>query len=157
MKIRQKKGREKMKEIIDASNQMLADLAVFYRKLQNYHWNIQGKDFFTIHAKLEEYYDTINEEIDELAEHILMLGDTPLGTMKDYLEITTIAEAKNEKIQSNEVFKNLIEDYGKLLAEAKQIKQLADDNNGYETSSLMDGYMSEYTKTLWMLKQSIAE
>ena len=44
-----------MEEIINNLNKMLCDLAVFYRKLQNYHWNIEGKDFFIIHEKLEEY------------------------------------------------------------------------------------------------------
>ena len=44
--------------------------------------------------KLEEYYNKINDQIDEVAEHILTLNAQPLGTMKDYLETTTIAEAK---------------------------------------------------------------
>ena len=87
-----------MEEIINNLNKMLCDLAVFYRKLQNYHWNIEGKDFFIIHAKLEEYYDDLNQQIDELAEHILMLGYQPLGTLKDYIANTGIKEAKNEKI-----------------------------------------------------------
>ena len=59
-----------MNELSKELNSFLADLAVFYRKLQNYHWNIIGKDFFVLHAKLEEYYDEINEQIDEIAEHI---------------------------------------------------------------------------------------
>ena len=42
-------------------NELLSDLNVFYRKLQNYHWNIQGNDFFVIYSKLEEYYDEVNE------------------------------------------------------------------------------------------------
>ena len=50
-----------MENIIKELNQFLADLNVFYRKLQNYHWNIEGRDFFVIHGKLEEYYDEINE------------------------------------------------------------------------------------------------
>ena len=75
-----------MDEIVKNLNVFLSDLAVFYRKLQNYHWNIKGKHFFVLHGKLEEYYDKINEQIDEIAEHILMLGYEPLGTMKDYLE-----------------------------------------------------------------------
>ena len=50
-----------MEKIVDDLNLLLSDLNVFYRKLQNYHWNIKGKDFFVFHAKLEEYYDKINE------------------------------------------------------------------------------------------------
>ena len=74
-------------------NEFLADLNVFYRKLQNYHWNVQGKDFFQTHKKLEELYDEVNESVDEIAEHILILGGQPLGTLKDYLAVATIEEA----------------------------------------------------------------
>ena len=129
------------------------DLNVFYRKLQNYHWNIVGKDFFVIHEKLEEYYDEINEQIDEVAEHILMLGGEPLGTMQDYLNTTCIKEAKNEKIQDNVMFENIIKDLETLLKKVTDIKKKADENNNYATSSLMDEYISNYIKKLWMLKQ----
>lgn len=134
-------------------NEFLADLNVFYRKLQNYHWNIIGKDFFVLHAKLEEYYDEINEQIDEIAEHILMLGKQPLGTMKDYLEKATISEAKNEKVHDDVVFENIIKDYETLLQKVAKIKKEADEQNLYATSSLMDDYIKDYTKILWMLKQ----
>ena len=70
---------------------------MFYRKLQNYHWNVKGHDFFTIHAKLEEYYNEVNEQIDEIAEHILILNGQPLGTMKDYINTSDIEEAKSWK------------------------------------------------------------
>jgi starvation-inducible DNA-binding protein len=63
--------------------------------LQNYHWNIQGESFFRIHEKLEEYYDAVVKEIDEIAEHILINGAQPLGTLKDYLENTKIQEAND--------------------------------------------------------------
>ena len=142
-----------MKETIDNLNHFLADLNVFYRKLQNYHWNISGKEFFVLHAKLEEYYDEINEQIDEIAEHILMLEGEPLGSMKDYLEVTCISEAKNEKVEREIVFENIIKDYETLLKKVKEIKKQADSTEDYGTSSLMDNYISSYMKNLWMLKQ----
>lgn len=134
-------------------NIFLSNLNVFFRKLQNYHWNIIGKDFFVIHGKLEEYYDKINEQIDEIAEHILMLNGQPLGTMKDYLQNTSIQEAKNEKIKDQEVFETIIKDYGVLLENVTNIKKQADEQTDYLTSSLMDSYISDYTKILWMLNQ----
>ena len=142
-----------MENMVKELNKFLSDLNVFYRKLQNYHWNIIGKDFFVIHEKLEEYYDDINTQIDEIAEHILMLDKEPLGTMKDCLENTCIIEARNEKIKDNIVFDTIIKDYETLLNKSKEIKKQADDLNEYATSSLMDNYISDYTKKLWMLKQ----
>ena len=143
-----------MENIVKELNTFLSDLNVFYRKLQNYHWNVYGKHFFTLHSKLEEYYDKVNEQIDEIAEHILMLGKQPLGTMQDYSNNTCIQEAKNEKIKDCDIFENLIKDFETLLKKVTQIKKEADEQNLYATSSLMDEYIAEYMKNLWMLNQS---
>jgi len=144
-----------MEEIIKNLNILLSDLNVFYRKLQNYHWNIQGKDFFTVHAKLEEYYNEINMKIDEIAEHILSLEGQPLGTLKDYLNVTQIKEAENVKVDSTIIFNELVKDYSILLKESKDIRNLADEKAESKTSALMDDIIEDYTKKLWMLKQCI--
>lgn len=134
-------------------NELLSDLNVFYRKLQNYHWNVTGQDFFQAHSKLEELYNEINEQIDEVAEHILILGEEPLGTLKDYLEKTNITEAENKKIKSQEVFQTILKDYKKLLEKVTEIKEKADEQKKYSTSALMDDYILDYSKIIWMLKQ----
>jgi DNA protection during starvation protein 2 len=134
-------------------NELLSDLNVFYRKLQNYHWNVIGQDFFQAHSKLEELYNEINEQIDEVAEHILILGEEPLGTLKDYLEKTNITEAENKKIKSQEVFQTILKDYKKLLEKVTEIKEKADEQKEYSTSALMDDYILDYSKIIWMLKQ----
>ena len=134
-------------------NELLSDLNVFYRKLQNYHWNVTGQDFFQAHSKLEELYNKINEQIDEVAEHILILGEEPLGTLKDYLEKTNITEAENKKIKSKEVFQTIQKDYKKLLEKVTEIKEKADEQKEYSTSALMDDYILNYSKIIWMLKQ----
>ena len=90
-----------------------------------------------------------------MAEHILTLNAQPLGTLKDYLEKTTIAEAKDEKICSSEIYKNIINDFEILLERVNQIKEEAEKEKQYGTSSLVDEYILEYTKILWMLKQSL--
>ena len=133
-------------------NEFLADLNVFYRKLQNYHWNAQGKDFFRTHEKLEELYNEVNESIDEIAEHILILGGQPLGTLKDYLAVSTIQEAEDKKVKSDEIYRNLITDFETLLKKSTEIKEEADKHNDYATSALIDDYILSYGKHLWMLK-----
>lgn len=137
-------------------NEFLADINVFYRKLQNYHWNIQGRDFFQTHKKLEELYNEVNESIDEIAEHILILGGQPLGTLKDYLSVSIIQEAENKKVKSDEIYKNLITDFEILLKKANEIKEESDKQNNYATSALIDDYILSYGKHLWMLKQWMA-
>ena len=143
--------------IIDDLNLFLANLNVFYRKLQNYHWNIKGEDFYNIHTKLEEYYNQINNQIDEIAEHILIIGEKPLGTIKEYLEITQISEAKNEKIESKKIFEIVLNDYSILTDNVIKIKEEADNEKKYATSSLMDEYLLDYGKKVWMIKQMLME
>ena len=143
-------------ELEKTLNEFLSDLNVFYRKLQNYHWNIQGEDFFEVHAKLEELYNQINEEVDEIAEHILILGGQPLGTLKDYLNNSKIQEAENKKVKSEEVYKNLITDYGTLLKKVIEIKEESENQKQYDTSSLIDEYILNYGKIIWMLKHVTA-
>ena len=144
-----------MEIMINDLNQLLADLNVFFRKVQNYNQNIEGKNFFVFHEKLEKYYNIIFKQIDELAEHILILGNEPLGRLSDYMSVTKIKEAENKKVKSDEIITNLITDFQTILTDAIKIKIRADELKKYETSILMDEYIKEYTKIIWMLKQSL--
>lgn len=144
-----------MEEIVKNLNEFLCNLEVMNVKLQNYHWNVHGKGFFLTHEKLEEYYDEIRVQIDEIAEHILALGYQPLGTMQDFVKNSEIQEAKNEKIKSLPIIKNVIQDLEILKQKVTNIKQEADAQFDYATSSLMDNYLANYSKKLWMLNETI--
>ncbi len=143
--------------ITEDLNLFLSNLNVFYRKVQNYHWNIKGEDFFNVHEKLEEYYNEINEQIDEIAEHILIIDGQPLGRMSDYLEITQIKEAQNEKICSKKIFESILKDYNILSENVTKIKEDADNEKKYATSALMDEYLQDYGKKIWMIRQRLME
>ena len=149
------KERDIMEENIKNLNEFLSDLEVMAIKLQNYHWNVQGKEFFVLHEKLEEYYDEIRDQLDEIAEHILDKGYEPFGTMKDFMENSKIQEAKNEKIGRQEIYSSVSQDFQTLQQKVMQIKQEAEKQSDYETSSLMDDYLRNYAKKLWMLNESM--
>lgn len=136
-------------------NQLLCDLEVFSVKLQNYHWNVTGKGFFLTHEKLEEYYEEIREQLDEVAEHIAIKGSEPFGRMEDFLKNARIMEAKNEKIKSLDIIKNVVKDLEILKNNVELIKKEADEENDYATSTLMDEYLQDYSKRIWMLNQTI--
>jgi len=140
-----------MSKTVEKLNLYLANLNVLYRKVQNYHWNIVGTGFFAVHEKLEEYYDAINEQIDDVAERILSIGGRPLGTLKDYLQITTIKEAENKEISIPEAVADVKKEFEAMLKLAKEVKEAADEENDYGTSALVDEYISTYEKNLWML------
>lgn len=142
-----------MEENIINLNKFLSELEIMSVKLQNYHWNVQGHNFFIIHSKLEEFYDEIREQIDEIAEHILAKGYEPLGTMKDFISNSEIVEAKNEKIKSEELLKIVTQDFNTLYKKAVEIKKSAEKVEDYETSALIDDYLRDYSKKLWMLNE----
>lgn len=142
-----------MEENIINLNKFLSELEIMSVKLQNYHWNVQGHNFFIIHSKLEEFYDEIREQIDEIAEHILAKGYEPLGTMKDFISNSEIVEAKNEKIKSEELLKIVTQDFNTLYKKAVEIKKSAEKVEDYETSALIDDYLHDYSKKLWMLNE----
>ena len=144
-----------MEEIVKNLNEFLCDLEVMNVKLQNYHWNVNGKGFFITHKELEEYYDEIRTQIDEIAEHILALGYQPLGTMQDFMKNSQIQEAKNEKIKSIPIIKNVIQDLETLKQKVIKIKEEAEKQSDYATSALMDNYLGNYAKKLWMLNETI--
>ena len=93
--------------------------------------------------------------MDEVAEHILSLGHQPLGTMKDFMENSKIREAKNEQIKSIDIMENVIHDLQELKQKAVQIKQEAEDKEYYATSTLMDDYLADYSKKIWMLNAAL--
>ncbi len=141
-----------MSKTVEKLNLYLTNLNVLYRKIQNFHWNVTGTGFFAIHSKLEEYYDGLNAQIDDVAERILSIGGRPLGSMKDYLETTTITEAENKEIDGNTALSEVKKDFELMLTLAKEIKKTADEEEDFGSSALVDEYISTYEKDLWMLK-----
>ena len=136
-------------------NKLLANLVVEYHKLQNYHWYVKGKDFFQAHAKLEELYGYINEAVDEVAENLLMLNAKPFASLRDFLDNADIEEAKMEQVKSKYIYREILKDFNVLLASIKDIKKEADASENYIISALLDDYMKEFSKSIWMINQGV--
>lgn len=139
--------------LVNKLNHLLANLVVEYHKLQNFHWYIKGSDFFTVHAKLEDYYKDINKAVDEVAESILMLEGKPLASLKDFAANASIKEAEAQFIKSDIILAEVEKDYSLLLAEVIEIKKAADAEENFIISAMMDDYIKNFTKAVWMLKQ----
>ena len=138
-------------------NNYLSDLVVEYHKLQNFHWYVKGKDFFQAHLKLEELYDGVNAAIDEVAENLLMIGGHPLANLKDFLANSKIEEVPAQYVPSSVVFASVLKDFEYLLASSKEIKKVADEKEEFLISGLMDEYIKQYSKSIWMIKQMMAD
>ena len=132
-------------------NNYLSNLNVLYTKLHNYHWNVVGEGFFTLHVKLEELYNAVSGEIDVIAERIIMIGGKPLGSLREYLSNSTLKESSSNDIKSKELVESLLSDFKLLLDESKKIYLLTNSNDDPVTSSIIENSISNYEKNIWML------
>ena len=96
--------------LIDKLNVVLSDLHVFYQKLRNFHWNVTGSDFYELHKMFESQYDTIYENIDDLAEYIRQLDSYPVSTLFEYIKLSNIVETNELPFNSNDMVNILYDD-----------------------------------------------
>ncbi len=96
--------------LIDKLNVVLSDLHVFYQKLRNFHWNVTGSDFYELHKMFESQYDTIYENIDDLAEYIRQLNSYPVSTLFEYIKLSNIVETNELPFNSNDMVNILYDD-----------------------------------------------
>ncbi|MBC5636044.1 DNA starvation/stationary phase protection protein [Ornithinibacillus sp. BX22] len=138
-------------KLINFLNQLLSNQFVMYVKLHRYHWFVQGRHFFQLHALFEEMYAKFAEDLDEVAERILMIDGKPLATMSKYLKEATLVEA-NADDKEDEILDQLHDDYKQLIAEIKEVGfKLADERNDEPTKDLLITLVGSYEKYVWML------
>ena len=138
-----------MSEVIAQLNNLLSTYHVFYLNVRGYHWNVKGEHFFTLHPKFEELYTALQLQIDEIAERILTLGGTPLHAYSDFTQHTSIQEDKNVK-DGNACVKGVVTGLQALIAEQRKVSALAADSEDQGTADLIDAYVQEQEKLIWM-------
>ena len=142
--------KNKTEKTVEQLNILLADYHMYYQKLRNFHWNIEGTNFFDLHEKFEEMYDDAKEKIDEIAERILTLQHSPKSNLTDYLNITNLEESKND-LNDSTMVDTLLSDHGKIIAQMRKVVETADEANDEGTIDLTGAYIRELEKTSWML------
>ncbi|WP_147532700.1 Dps family protein [Bacillus marasmi] len=138
-------------DVIQAVNKQIANWTVLYVKLHNYHWYVKGQNFFTLHEKFEEFYDEAAGYIDELAERILAVGGSPIGSIKQCLELASIQESEGGEDASTMV-KNIHTDFGTIMNENKQVIELAEKADDQGTADVFLDMQTNLRKTMWMLQ-----
>lgn len=136
-------------------NELLSSLEVFYHKLQSYHWYVKGHAFFTVHGQLESYYDEVSEEIDEVAETLLMIGGAPVSTLKEFLELSKVSEAEGVYIKADDLLPKVRDDYALLEKLAEGVKSTAEEEGNVLVSAKMDDLIESFSKAIWMISQSL--
>lgn len=137
-------------ELAKELNTLLATYQMFYQNLRGFHWNIQGPSFFELHLKFEELYNDAILKVDEIAERVLTLGETPYHTFTSYLEHSTIKEAANLNDGQGTVSTTLA-NLKTLLELERKILVMAGEAGDEGTNSQMSDYITQQEKTVWML------
>ncbi|NND08812.1 MAG: DNA starvation/stationary phase protection protein [Saprospiraceae bacterium] len=139
----------KSKELADLLNDLLADYSIFYQNARGYHWNIQGDKFFELHLKFEELYNDLFVKIDEIAERILTLGQSPRHKFSDYFKQTVITES-DEVTNGSKAIEEILSAFQALLTKQRHILDLSAEINDEGTNAQMSDYIREQEKLVWM-------
>jgi starvation-inducible DNA-binding protein len=131
-------------------NELLASYQIFYQNLRGFHWNIRGEKFFELHLKFEELYNDAILKIDEVAERILTLGNTPLHSYSDYIKTSFIAEAKNLS-DAKSTLDTTLNNFQTLLIKQRELLKVAQEAGDEGSVTLLSDYISQQEKTVWML------
>ncbi|OBX22530.1 MULTISPECIES: Dps family protein [Bizionia] len=146
----------KTKDIAKDLNVLLANFQVYYQNLRGVHWNIRGKRFFDLHVKFEELYTDANVKVDEIAERILTLGETPLHTFDDYTKAAKVPVGKNVS-EDEKTVRLIVDSLSELLKIERQILNKTGEVGDEGTNSMMSDFITEQEKTVWMLKAWLNE
>ena len=137
-------------ELVESMNKLLANYSVHYQKLRNFHWNVKGADFFDIHEQFENQYNYVKKAIDDIAERIRVFGQTPLSTMKEYLETSDIKESGTD-LTAVEMVSEILKDYRALLEFMFNVVEIAIENGDSGTEDMVKGFIKQTEKNHWMM------
>ncbi|TVR84643.1 MAG: DNA starvation/stationary phase protection protein [Saprospirales bacterium] len=147
---------EETKEVVDALNKLLANFQVHYQKLRNFHWNVEGPNFFELHDQFEQEYDQVKAQIDEVAERIRVFGHKPLSTMASYIETAEIHESSTD-LSAAEMVNEIISDYEVLLSFMVDAIAAAEKIDDSATEDLITGYVKRTEQRHWMFSAWVKE
>jgi len=138
---------------IQILNQLLSDEYVLYTKTRNYHWNITGPDFSELHKFFESQYEELDEIIDETAERARALGGNSLGTLKEFLQHTSLKEVPGNYPDAKRMIGNLLTDHESVIQSLrKNLAACAEKYGDMGTSDFLTGLMEQHEKMAWMLR-----
>ena len=139
-------------------NKLLADEHVLYVKTRNYHWNVVGPQFHSLHEMFEEQYKQLGEAGDEIAERARMLGVVALGSMSAFLDEARLAEDAGEPPDAPAMLTNLVHDHERVIQQLRaDIEACDEQHNDQGTADFLTGLMEQHEKQVWMLRAQAGE
>jgi starvation-inducible DNA-binding protein len=138
-------------EIAAGLSRLLADSYTLYLKTHNFHWNVTGKMFQTLHLMFEAQYNELALAVDLIAERIRALGVPAPGTYREFVKLTSIKE-EDRVPAAEEMIRILVEGQEAVVRTARSILPVAEKANDQVTIDLLTQRMQIHEKTAWMLR-----
>lgn len=147
---------QQRKPVADGLGKMLADTYTLYLKTHNYHWNVEGPMFSTLHALFEEQYQNLAVAVDDIAERIRILGFRAPGSFKDYLELSSVSDSEKTDLPAREMISELLKANEIVVATTKAVLVKAQEVEDEGTVGLLGDRINYHEKTAWMLRSLLA-
>ena len=138
-------------EIARGVSRVLADSYTLYLKTHNYHWNVTGPMFTTLHQMFEGQYTERATAVDEIAERIRALGLRAPGSYREFGELSAIKEEAGDP-DALAMVAQLAEDHATVARTAREVFRIAEAANDEVTTDLLVQRMQVHEKTAWMLR-----
>lgn len=146
---------EDRQKIADGLSQLLADSYTLYLKTHNYHWNVEGPLFNTLHLMFEQHYTELATAVDEIAERIRALGVKAPGSYSAYAALTNVAEGTGEE-SAEDMIRELVKGQETVARTAREAFKAAEAANDEPSADLLTQRMQIHEKNAWMLRSMLA-
>ncbi len=146
---------EERERIAAGLARLLGDSYTLYLKTHNYHWNVTGPQFNTLHQMFEVQYTELATAVDEIAERIRALGVKAPGSYKAFAELTSIDDGTGEE-SADDMIRQLVLDQETVVRTAREVFPLAEAANDEPSADLLTQRMQLHEKTAWMLRSMLA-
>jgi starvation-inducible DNA-binding protein len=138
-------------EIAQGLCKFLADTYTLYLKTHNFHWNVTGPMFQTLHLMFEQHYNELWAAVDLVAERIRALGTFAPGTYGEFSSLSSIPESKGP-VKDTDMIRALVEGHEAVIRTARSIFPAAENAKDQVTLDLLTQRMQVHEKTAWMLR-----
>ena len=142
-------------EIVEGLSRLLADTYTLYLKTHNYHWNVVGPMFNTLHLMFEQQYNELALAVDLIAERIRALGAPAPGTYAQYARLSSIAEDDGVPM-ATDMIANLVAGQEAVVRTARSVFPVVESAGDEVTADLLTQRMQIHEKTAWMLRSMLA-
>lgn len=143
-------------EIAEGLARFLADSYTLYLKTHNFHWNVTGPMFQTLHLLFETQYTELALAVDLIAERIRALGFPAPGTYSEYAKLSSIPETPGVP-KAKEMIQLLVEGQEAAVKTARSLFPIVDSANDEVTADLLTQRMQIHEKNAWMLRSLLEE